>query len=775
MHNNTLAIRKHPLSAALTGLGRSAGVALLGGAVTFGSIAVQAQEERRGGSAALLEEVVVTARKRAEESQDVPVAISAYGADQIEALKVRDLTNLSVGMPNVALDDVGTSRGAANFSIRGLGINSSIPGIDPTVGLIVDGVYQGMTVGTVFDTFDLESIEVLRGPQGTLFGRNVTGGAILMNTKKPGDEFELTLRAAADQGDEGGLNSYLMGSVGGPVTDWMAAKFTAYYNDDQGWLENRRDVGGFLPENLVGKDLGAIEQTMFRPVVVITPSDRVELTLRYEYSEVEGDGPVSQCHTNGSGVPCAFQGYDREDFKVSIDEPGFQEGETNSFTAQLDWDVDFGDGTITNIFGWRDYDSSSLGDIDAQPVWLFHAPAWLQTEQYSNELRYNGLFNNDFNVTAGVYYFNNDITYHERREFGGIATGGAGPFLQADGGGTLDVESWTVFGQVDYDLNSSLTLTAGINYSEEDKEARIVSLIDNVNSPCNVVVNNDCPFDFEDEDSWDAFSPKLGFTWHTSDSSRIYGSWSRGFRSGGYNLRNTSADPNDIPGPFDQEQVDSFEVGYKSEFSRGKLNAAVFYNQVDDMQREINLPSQGVGVVQLIRNTAEATLFGVEVDGTFALTDNLVAQASIGWLDAEYDDVSFDLNGDGVVDGADESLDLPRAAELTYSLGLNHDMDIGDLGYLSSRINYAYRDESAYTDNNLGTIDEQDILDIGFDFYTANGHWVFSLYGRNLLDTVKQGGDTQLPDSLGGLLPWGGSFSPLSKGTRYGIEVTYNL
>ncbi|HKK22970.1 MAG TPA: TonB-dependent receptor plug domain-containing protein, partial [Pseudohaliea sp.] len=158
-------------------------------AVTTGGLATSAQaqdSQRRVGSAALLEEVVVTARKREEGSQDVPLAITAFGADQIEALKIRDLTNLSVGMPNVALDDVGTTRGTANFSIRGLGINSSIPSIDPTVGVFVNGVYLGVNNGIIFDVFDLESIEVLRGPQGILFGRNVTGGAILMNTKKPG-------------------------------------------------------------------------------------------------------------------------------------------------------------------------------------------------------------------------------------------------------------------------------------------------------------------------------------------------------------------------------------------------------------------------------------------------------------------------------------------------------------------------------------------------------------------------------------------------------------
>jgi iron complex outermembrane receptor protein len=312
-----------------------------------------------------------------------------------------------------------------------------------------------------------------------------------------------------------------------------------------------------------------------------------------------------------------------------------------------------------------------------------------------------------------------------------------------------------------------------LRYSTEDKDAEVASLSRNINSPCNIVTTGDCALDFQDDDSWDSLSPRLGFTYQLSDHARIYGSWSEATRSGGYNLRNTSFDPADSPGPFDQETVSSFEVGYKSEFGRGKLNVAAFYNEVDDMQREILLTGP-IGVIQLVRNTAEATLMGMEVDGSFALTDNLVAIASVGLLDAEYDKVTFDLNGDGIIDGKDKSLDLPRAAELTYTVGLYHDMDIGNMGYLSSRISYAYRDESAFTDNNLGYIDEQDILDIGFDFHTADGHWVFSFYGRNLLDTVKTGGDTLLPATLLGV-PLGGTLAPLSKGRRLGLEVTYNF
>ena len=739
---------------------------------TLISTVSQAQEPaRRSTASTLLEEVMVTARKREEGLQDVPLSVSAYNSDQLEALKVRDLTSLSVGMPNVSLEDIGTVRGTANFSIRGLGINSSIPSIDPAVGVFVNGVYMGVNNGIIMDMFDMASIEVLRGPQGTLFGRNVTGGAVLLNTKKPGEELEGTARYAVDTGNEGGINSYYMGAIGGPITENLGARVVLYYNDDEGKFENQFD----------GDDFGAIEQQMFRGTVVWTPTDSTELIVRYEHNDIEGDGPAGQSHTNGSGVPGSPNNFDRDSTDFSIDEGGFQDSETDFFTVELNWDVGFGDGTITNIFGYRDYTSTALSDIDAQPVWLFHAPTWLDAEQYSNELRYNGLFADKANVTVGGLYFTNDLDYHERRNLLGIATGGVAPAASFDGGGEYSVETWNLFAQVDYELNDQWTLTAGVNYSYEEKDAKIASISANINTgpydpaaSCNVVAGDaPCALDFVDDNDWDNVAPKLGATYHLSDDSNIYGHWTRGYRSGGYNLRNTSFDPADTPGPFDEEEVNNYELGYKSSHDWGRLNAAIFYNEIDDMQRELNFPGP-IGVIQLVRNTADATITGIEVDAIVGLTENLLMMASVGYVDAEYDEVREDLNGDGVADGLDEALDIPRAPELSYSLGFTHDLDIGSWGFMTSRINYAYRDEMAFTDSNLGYIGEAEILDAGVDFYSNSGKWVFSLYGRNLLDNNWHGGDTQLPDTLNGV-PTGGTFAPLTAGIRYGAEVTYNF
>ncbi len=737
------------------------GISVLAGGLFSEIAAAQDAEPVRGVSAVMLEEVIVTARKREELAQEVPLSVTAYNSDQIEAIKVRSLNSLTVGMPNVALDDIGTTRGTANFSIRGLGVNSSIPSIDPTVGVFIDGVYIGTNNGLLFDTFDVASIEVLRGPQGILFGRNVTGGAILINTKKPGDEFEFTARTSVEGGGEE-LNFFAMASAGGPVTDTVGAKLTVYTNPDGGYFENQ----------LTGEEHGEADTWMIRPVVTWDPSDDLSFVFRYEHAETDDDGPASQSHTNGLGIPNFFSNFPRDSHDFAIDEPGFQKGETDFFAGQMDWAV--GNGTVTGIVGWRSYISESLIDVDASAQWLFHAVAALEARQRSVELRYNGDYNDRLNLTTGIFYFENNIDYYEGRRLLGIATGGVAPALTQDGGGNYDVETVGLFLAADYEVSDRVTLSGGLRYTDESKDANIASLIRNINRVCNVVQDT-CPIDFRDSESWSDLSPKLGFTYHVSEDTRIYGHWSRGFRSGGYNLRNTAGDlVNNPPGPFDEEQVDSFEIGFKTRVGRGRLNGAVFYNQIDDMQREVNLADPVSAVVQVIKNTADADILGLEVDGVFGLTDATALIASIGYIDPEYSTVRFDLNGDGVLNATDEALDLPRAAKWTYSIGLTHDARVGDWGTMVARVNFAHRDDSAYTDNNLGFILEQDILDAGVDFYSNDGRWAFGLYGKNLLDEVLHGGDTQLPAMLGPV-PLGGTFSPLAKGRVYGAEVTFSF
>ncbi|WOR15054.1 TonB-dependent receptor [Hyphomonas sp. FCG-A18] len=749
-----------------------------------------AQETQSDSNAVdrVLGTVTVTATKKTdvEDVQSVPVSVTAFNDETLDALKVRDLQSLSFSTPNVSLDDIGTSRGTANFQIRGLGVNSSIPSIDPTVGVFIDGVYLGVNNGVVFDLFDLDSVEILRGPQGLLFGRNTTGGAIVVNTGNPTDTFEYKLRAAVEgpwaDDDRGGNNSYVQGVVSGPLVEGkLNGKIGAYFNNDDGYFKNL-----FNDSNH-----GEAETTIIRGALEWFASEDLTFLAKLERSETDADGPSAQ----NRGF------YDRDSFDLAIDNEGFIENEVWFGSLRTDLDVDFGNGTITNIFGYRSYEAETDGDIDSTPLFLFHSQTEFEQEQISNELRYNGQFG-AANVTTGVYYFQQDLLYTENRA---IPSDPRGLYY---GGGNQDHTVWGVFGQVDYDVTDNFTLIAGLRYSSEEKDVEITYV--QPRAECSVL-SGTCPTDginpitgdnngFTDSQDWSNWTPKLGFQYFVNDVTQAYGNYTKGFRSGGYNFRITTPGPFEAIFPpggsraFDEEEVDSFEIGVKTETEdgRGQLNAAVFFTDIKDMQREVNLSDPTAGVVQTIVNTADAEITGLELEGRYAITDNFLLTGNVGLIDAEYQDVKFDISGDGVIDGEDLALALPRVPEVTFGIGALYDLNLGNRGSLVTRVNYQNRDEVAYTDNNFGWINEAEMVDADLTWNTPVEGLSVSLYGRNLLDEVQAGGDTQVPfggpalaaAAPGGVNrsngvgapfdpnPAGGTFSPLKKGRVIGLELT---
>jgi iron complex outermembrane receptor protein len=698
----------------------------------------------------LLEEIIVTATKRAGgiAAQQAPVAITAFSGEQLDAMHIRDLYALGFSAPSVQMEDIGTTRGSANFSIRGLGINSSIPSIDPTVGVFVDGMYYGLNAGVVLDVFDLESVEVLRGPQGLLFGRNVTGGAVVMNTTRPTEEFSFNGRVAYETGD----NYYASAVVSGPVSDSIRWKLAGYYNDDGGWHENLAN----------GNDsFGKAETTMIRGALEFDLGDSVNLIVRGEHGQSEGDGPAAH---NGGCVAAAIPGvcarqYSEDEFDFAIDEEGFYDNEWNNVIAELNWDVDFGDGTITNILAYRDYTSDNLGDIDSTPLFLFHAPSLTEQDQLSNELRYSGSWDRVF-LTTGLYYFTQDLLYLENRQ---IPPAGFPP-PGITGGGTQDQTTTGIFAQVDIRMSDSVTLNLGGRYTEEEKEAQIATI------PLNLCTFPDgcSAYDFQDKRDWDNFTPKIGIQISPDDEMQVYAFWTKGFRSGGYNMRHTA--PLISNEAFDEEEQTSMEMGLKKDWAGGKVrtNIALYRNRIDDMQREINESDPVVGVVQLIKNTADATIKGVDAELTAAMSDNLIIKASLGYVDGSYDEVRFDLNGDGTIDDADLALGIPRLSPWSYGGEIIYSRDTG-WGSLTAQASGYHRDASYYTDNNLGELRAVDMFNARVALGFMDDRLLVSAFGRNLKDEVTIGGDTQLPFFQGS------TFSPLNKGRTYGLEIQYFL
>ena len=710
-------------------------------AASSASVAVNAADAN-----SLLEEVVITATKKSsgQALQDTPLAVTAYGEDQLNVLNVRDLKGLSYSIPNVSMDEVGTKKGTANFSFRGLGISSSIPSIDPTVGVFVDGVYLGVTAGVVLDQFDMSGIEVLRGPQGLLFGRNVTGGAVLVNTKNPTEEFEGNIRAAV----ETGLNTIVSASVSGPlIEDKLLGKLAVYRNDDDGYFKNEFDGDD---------DFGASATTLIRGALTYFPNETSELKLKYERGMSDGDGPAAQNHAL----------FERDTDQFSVDEKGFYDIEWDF--ASLSYTTDLGDGVLTNIVGYRNTQEFALGDIDATPGFGYHAYTALDAEQFSNELRYNIALQDWIDVTAGVYYFTQEMTYVEQR----LLAGGA---LDLSGGGTQDQSTWGLFTSVDWRLTDSVTLTTGLRYTAEEKDVEIATI--QGAKPCDYQSISCSSHNFVDGEDWANVTPKLGVQWFVDDNTQLYANYSKGFRSGGYNLRNTS--PSASPGPFDEEEQDAFEVGVKLDALDGKIrfNAAAFHNTLTGMQREVIIPDDVAGTVQIIQNTADATIDGIEVELTAAVTEKLILGFNLGVIDSDYDEVLYDISGDGVVTDADKHLALPRLSPVSYGTNLTWQDTVWGDNTILARVSYSRKDQAAYSDNNRGFINGADMIDVNLSLTTADDAITVSVFGRNLKDEVINSADALLPQSplfgySGGAIP---SFTPLSKGRTYGAEIRYNF
>ncbi|MEM6909706.1 MAG: TonB-dependent receptor [Pseudomonadota bacterium] len=747
-------------------------------AQTNDTVAADETEQTRQSSLDNIGNIIVTGTKTQdpENVQDVPLAVTAFNTDTIEAFKIRDVQGLSFQAPNVSLDQIGTSRGTANFSIRGLGINSSIPSIDPTVGVFVDGVYLGINGGVVFDIFDLESVEILRGPQGVLFGRNVTGGAVLINTSNPTNEFRGKFRAAVDgpiDSGRGAENYTASGVISGPIIeDKLLFKIGAYYNNDRGYFRNLFDDSNF----------GEAETYIIRGALEARLGD-LTLTGKVDYFDSNGDGPNGQ----NRGI------FERDSFDLAIDNPGFYDTEILTTSLTAEWDI--GPGTLTNIFGYRDYTASTQADIDATTLPLFNSGTLTEQDQISNELRY-AISTDRLDLTVGAFYFDQNLAYDEDRAFGSL-----NPVFF--GGGRQDHEVIGVFANAQWEFIDNLSLIAGLRWNQETKDAAITYIAGR--APCSVVEGT-CPtgtqpFDpatetdgFTDDVRFRNLSPKLGLQYEFANS-QVYGHWSRGFRSGGYNFRITNiAIFNDLFAQtgnlfFDEEQVDSFEIGGKFQTDDGAftLNVAAYVTKIENMQREANIAQPGAAVVQNITNTADATIKGVEAEARMRVSDSLIFTANIGLIDDEYDEILFDISGDGagLIDEADFNLRIPRIPEVTWGVGFIHELLLGE-SEIVTRVNYQYRDEFAYTDDNTGFIQDISNLEANITWITPLEGFSLSVYGRNLFDEVQAGGDTQLPPGFGGALsngvarpfdprPANGTFSPLQRGRNVGVEAVFEF
>ncbi len=737
------------------------GLSLATAAVVAFSLPAPANAQQ-GAAGALLEEIVTVARKKsgAESVQDVPIAVTAFGAEQLDALFVTNVEDLSYIMPNVQLESVGTFPGVQNFSIRGQGINSSIPSVDPTVGVFVDGVFMGTTYGVVIDTFDLESADILRGPQGLLFGRNVTGGAVVLRNARPTGDFGARVRVRATDEDQMGIAAAIEGAL---VENRLAGKMVVYYDEDEGYFENTNQsivpdlatatfpaphpLQPFYIKPADGSNVGAMTTKLFRPTLTLWSADTVEWTLIVEHGISEGDGAA---WTNVTAQRAGAQ----PDFSTRSDETGFTELQWTQ--AVLETNVEeVGNGTLTNILGWRRVVASSAADIDGTDLPIFAAPGNTDQHQLSNEMRWSGSFSETWDSTIGIYYFDQDIVYREARYIWLPPPLGPPPLginLQRALGGDMESRNFGAFWNNDFYVGDAWTITAGLRYTDEKKSASIIV------GGCSDNQTFNCTLDNLSGD-WSNITPKIGAQYRISDDTQVYAYYSKGYRSGGFNFRN--AKPDVIPpGPTVEEENNSIEIGLKTDLLDGRmrLNLALFQNQIDDMQRELNLPDPDVIVLQGTINAGDVTIKGIEADFVALLTDTLSINASYGWQDGEYDRV--DPNFASFL-----GPELPRLAPTNYTVGFSFDIPLGD-SLLNVMANHSYREDHPYNDSNTEIFDEQRRTNASINWYSGDERWKVSLYGKNLEDEANWGNLT----SIAGLWTAG----PMKKGRVMGLEVNFS-
>ncbi len=647
----------------------------------------------------VLPEVFVTATKKvtSEAVQDIPASISAYSGETIEEKFMKDLTEIGQISPNVKLDKASLFPNTTNFYIRGMGTLSSIMSDEPSVGIFVDGMYYGINTGSMVDLFDVETVEVLRGPQGTLFGRNVTGGAVLVRHRRPTGEFSIRGRTMA--GTYEWYEQNLV--VEAPVTDKLACKLAMLYRDKGGYYDNTLNASD---------DIGDDRTWLLRPMLTWKPTENFEATITAEFSDFDGDGvPVRliKDKTAFNSPPSTSK-----NFTTDLEpESGYH---TEQAVIDINWKI--GPGKLTLISGYRQIKIPTEVDIDGTGNVIFHASGTNQQDQWSEELRYATTINKRAELTTGIMFFSQNLLYDENRNLlnGAVRTSAAS---------TMDHFAVGVFAQGNVDLTDTLTLTLGGRYTCEEKDVKVDSL------------GGTDSYDFIDDDRWDFLSGHANLSWRPSEHALLYGSWTRSFRSGGYNMRNVLPAS---PGPYDEERVDAFEGGIKSDWFNGRIrtNLSGFYNDFKDLQRTVI--GSSLVVNEEILNAADATIIGFEAEMTVLPFENLQVDFSLGYTDASYDRFEgFDVDGDGTPDPDEaEDLDFRNVPEWNAYLGGVYYLPIPQRfgGELELRASASYNDGYAITHNNALTQDSYTLVDASISYLFFNENLKFSIFGKNLLD-----------------------------------------
>lgn len=714
----------------------------------------------------VLEEVTVTARKREEDLQDVGLSVSALTETEIERTFARDIRDIAFVSPNLIFDDTSQGPGGnAALYIRGVGVADVEKNFDPAVGVEIDGLFIGANSGAILRSIDLAAVEVLRGPQGTLFGRNTIGGTIRVDRTMPTGELGGKVRAGYGAYD----NVWYDGILNFGVTEDLAVKLSVAGND-------LRD--GYFYNVALQEDEGAIDYQSYGFNALWNATDTVEIEYTYTNEQTDQDTPpllnvgqpdqlfCSNFDLCAQSVNLPTTGDRYLTNRVIFEPSSFQENplpsgiltstpdgltqnrdgatfdaETHIFDVR--WDIT-DNLHMDYIYGTFETEETIVSNWTAEEPMLFGTDRPAEYEQASHELRFTYDSGGPFKLVAGLYDWHSEYDIRLRSWIAFVVPG---TILDIPQYTHQETDSQAAFFEADYAFNDKLTLTLGGRYTRDEKLTE---------------QRGDLVADAEAD--WSEFTPKVGLRYRVTDDAMVYATYSQGYRSGGFNGRVDSLESATIP--YNPEFLDNYEIGLKSEWAGGRvrLNGAIFFMDYEDKQEEIGLRSDGpTGQRISVFNAATATMRGLELEGQALIAEGLTIGGNFGYLDSEYDEFTFD-SGFGIVDNS--GLEFRRAPEITAALNATYEWDIGS-GQAWVRGAYRYIDDLFVEQTNRAELsnDAQTYFDASVN-YSINGA-TFSLFGRNLTD------EDALAHGLNVSGLWSYA-SPVPPRT-WGLEVVYNF
>lgn len=758
-------------------------------------------------------EIVVTAQKRAENVQDVPIAITAISADLLASRGIQEISQISAITPNATLDAgtpfSGSDQVLAAF-IRGIGANDFAANLDPGVGVYLDGVYLARTVGANLSLPDVERVEILKGPQGTLFGRNTIGGAISVVTRDPGHEFAIRGDATVGRFNRFGARA----SVDLPVSDTVRTSLTFATDQRDGYQKRvpfpttqafvSDDPASFPYTGYRTSDReGGADSWSVRGKVLFEASDRLEVRLIGDYTRVDTSSspnsvltvdpafnfpnnfagiyntcintPTAVLTAIGLGQVCGPRGTSYNPSRqigglggVNVDADPFNDRHAydnrflspdpdvsyatgNSFNQMESWglsgivDFEVTPGIeLKSITGYRELDWGVGVDLDGSPTQALEGAFSLNQSQFSQELQLLGSFLDDaLNVVLGGYYFKEDAFLLDSVMFGqGL--------LQVVGPSDLGTENFAFFGQVDWRINDLIGITVGGRYTEEDKtfiggqrdeNGFIYKLFGLPISPAGAalagfpVPSEPLRFyvDTLNEKKFSNFSPKVGVQLHPSEDVMVYGSYSQGYKTGGWTTR-LSAPLNFAP-DFNEEKAKTWEIGIKSQLldRRLQLNAAVFSTDYEDIQLTFTQ-----GVSPTFQNAGNARIKGFEVELQAVPVEGLNINGSVGYIDSKFTEV---LPGAVVPPnlyqlGVNVGSELPKTPEWQLNLSPSYTVDLGNSGEIRGVVSWTHTTR-VYNDVErtlLLSRPKNDMLDASITYEAPGGDWALTGGVTNILD-----------------------------------------